>query len=67
MNEFDWSLLVGLPLSYYIIYMVFVVLRTAESSSLPSVQLFIAFFAPTTFVALVVVAIRSLRTNRNCY
>jgi len=54
----------GLLLSYYIIYMVFVFLRAAESTSLPSVQLFVAFFAPMTFVALVVVAIRSLRSKR---
>jgi len=54
----------GLLLSYYIIYMVFVILRAAESSSLPSVQLFIKFFVPITFITLVVVAVRSLRAKR---
>ena len=54
----------GLLLSYYIVYVVFVILRAAESSSLPSLQLFVAFFAPITFIALVVVAIRSLRAKK---
>jgi len=54
----------GLLLSYYIIYMVIVILRAAESSSLPSIQLFVAFFAPITFIALVMIAIRSLRAKR---
>jgi cation:H+ antiporter len=54
----------GLLLSYYIVYVAFVILRAAESSSLPSLQLFVAFFAPITFIALVVVAIRSLRAKK---
>lgn len=54
----------GLLLLYYIVYLVYVILRAVESSFLPSVQLFIAFFAPITFIALVLVAIRSMRTTR---
>jgi cation:H+ antiporter len=54
----------GLLLSYYIVYVAFVILRAAESSFLPSLQLFVAFFAPITFIALVVVAIRSLRAKK---
>jgi cation:H+ antiporter len=54
----------GLLLSYYIIYVAFVILHAAENSSLPFIQLFIAFFVPITFIALVVVAIRSLRAKR---
>jgi cation:H+ antiporter len=54
----------GLLFLYYILYVFFVILRAAESSFLPSIQLFITFFAPITFVALMVFAIRSLRAKQ---
>ncbi len=54
----------GLLLSYYVIYVIFVILRATDSSALPSMQLFIAFFAPITFIALVVIAIRSSHSKR---
>lgn len=54
----------GLLFSYYIVYMVYIILRAAESAALSSMQFFIAFFVPITFIALVVVAVRSLRTKR---
>ena len=54
----------GLLFSYYIVYMVYIILRAAESAALGSMQFFIAFFVPITFIALVVVAVRSLRTKR---
>ena len=54
----------GLLFSYYIVYMVYIILRAAESVTLSSMQFFIAFFVPITFIALVVVAVRSLRTKR---
>jgi cation:H+ antiporter len=54
----------GLLLSYYIVYMVFVILRAVESSSLPSIQLFIAVFVPITFILLVLGAIWSLRAKQ---
>jgi cation:H+ antiporter len=54
----------GLLLSYYILYVIFVVLRASNSSALPLVTLFITFFAPITFIALFVVAVRSALTRR---
>ncbi len=54
----------GLLFSYYVVYMIYVILRAAESSALIPIQLFIAFFAPITFIALVVIAIRSSRAKR---
>ena len=51
----------GLLLAYYVAYVTYVILRAAESSTLPAVTLFVAFFIPVTFIALVVVAIRSSR------
>jgi cation:H+ antiporter len=54
----------GLLFSYYVVYMIYVILRAAESSALVPIQLFIAFFAPITFIALVVIAIRSSRAKR---
>lgn len=54
----------GLLLSYYIVYMVFVILRATESAFLPYVQLFIVLFVPITSVVLIAVAVRLLRTKR---
>jgi len=53
----------GLLLSYYVVYMIYIVLRAAESSAVTSMQLFIMSFAPITFIALVVIAIRSSRVK----
>ena len=49
----------SLLLAYYVVYVTYVILRAAESSTLPTVTLFIIFFIPLTFIVLVVVAIRS--------
>jgi cation:H+ antiporter len=49
----------GLLFAYYIAYVAYVILRAAESSTLPAVTLFIAFFIPITFIVLIVIAIRS--------
>jgi cation:H+ antiporter len=54
----------GLLLLYYVVYVVYVILRAAGSSLLPSIQLFVAFFAPITFIALVIAAIRSMRSPK---
>jgi cation:H+ antiporter len=54
----------GLLLSYYIIYIAFIILRATGNSALPSMQLFIAFFAPITFITLVAIAIRSSHSKR---
>jgi cation:H+ antiporter len=54
----------GLLLAYYVLYVTYVILRAAQSSTLPTVTLFIVFFVPLTFIALVTVAIRSFRKSR---
>ena len=54
----------GLLLGYYVLYITYVILQVSSSSALPVVTLFITFFAPITFVALVVVAIRSARSKK---
>ena len=54
----------GLLLSYYVLYVAFIVLRASNSSALPAMTLFIAIFAPLTFVALFIVAVRTVRTRR---
>jgi len=53
----------GLLLAYYIAYVTYVILRAAESSTLPAVILFMAFFIPITFIALLVIAVRSSRVK----
>jgi cation:H+ antiporter len=53
----------GLLLIYYVIYVAYVILRTTESSAFPAMQLFIMFFAPITFIGLIVIAIRSQRAR----
>jgi cation:H+ antiporter len=54
----------GLLLSYYVLYVIFVVLRASNSSALPAMTLFIVIFSPVTFTALFVVAVRSVRARR---
>ncbi|MBI5944927.1 MAG: calcium/sodium antiporter [Chloroflexi bacterium] len=53
-----------LLLAYYITYMVFIILRAADSSALNSMKLFVAFFVPLTFIALIVIAVRSAHAKR---
>ena len=48
----------SLLFAYYIIYVTYIILQAANSSTLSAVTLFIAFFVPVTFIALVVIAIR---------
>lgn len=54
----------GLLLSYYIVYVCYIILRTMASSALPTVTLFTVFFVPVTFIALIVVAVRSMHARR---
>lgn len=54
----------GLLLSYYILYVTYIILRAAGSSALPAASLFIAFFVPITFLVLVTIAIRGMRTKK---
>jgi cation:H+ antiporter len=49
----------GLLLGYYVLYITYVLLQASNSSALLVLHLFAAIFAPITFVALVVFAIRS--------
>lgn len=53
----------GLLLAYFVTYMAYVLLRAAESSTLPAVQFFIVCFAFVTFVVLVIVAFRTRRAR----
>jgi cation:H+ antiporter len=54
----------GLLLSYYVIYIIYVILRAAESSALMGMALFISFFVPITFLGLVFIATRQLRNGK---
>jgi cation:H+ antiporter len=49
----------GLLLAYYVIYVTYIIMQAANSSVLSAVTLLIAFFVPVSFIALVVIAIRS--------
>ncbi len=54
----------GLLLTYYVLYITYVVLRAAQSYTLQAVTLFAAFFIPLTFIALIVIAIKSSLKSR---
>ncbi len=54
----------GLLFSYYVVYVAYIIMRAGGSASLTSMQLFITFFVPTTFIAIVIAAMRSLKTKR---
>jgi cation:H+ antiporter len=54
----------GLLLSYYVIYVIYVIMRAAGSPALAGMLLFIAFFAPVTFIVLVSAAFRSARRKQ---
>lgn len=53
----------ALLLGYYVLYVSYLMLQASDNFALPTVTLFITFFAPITFVALVVVAVRSARSK----
>jgi cation:H+ antiporter len=53
-----------LLLGYYVLYVSYVILHASNGFALKAVTLFITFFVPVTFVALVVVAIRSARSGK---
>lgn len=53
----------GLLLAYFVTYMGYILLRAAESSTLPALQFFIICFASITFVVLVIVAFRTRRAR----
>lgn len=53
----------GLLLAYFVTYMGYILLRAAESSTLPALQFFIICFSSITFVVLVIVAFRTRRAR----
>ena len=55
----------GLLLTYYVVYVAYVVMQAANNPALPRVTLFIASFVILTFIVLIVLAVRSTRTRRN--
>lgn len=59
-SRLEGALLFG----YYISYITYVVLDAMNSSALPAVTLFIIFFTPITFIALMVAAVRLSRSRR---
>ena len=54
----------GLLFSYYVIYVIYIIMRAGGSAALTSTQFFITFFVLITFIALVIAALRSLKTKR---
>ena len=54
----------GLLFSYYVIYVIYIIMRAGGSAALTSMQLFITFFVLITFIALVIAAMRSLKIKR---
>jgi cation:H+ antiporter len=52
-----------LLLAYYVMYVTYIILEVAYSPALASLEVFIAFVVPITFIALVVVAVRSSRSK----
>lgn len=53
----------ALLMSYYVTYITYIILQASNSSSLHIITLFIAFFTPVTFAALIVIASRSSRAK----
>lgn len=54
----------GLLLSYYVLYIAYILIKVSGSSLLPSITQIVTFFAPITFIALVVIATQSYRQKR---
>jgi cation:H+ antiporter len=54
----------ALLFSYYILYTAYLILHAAQSSVLPAVTLFVSFYIPLTFIALVMVTVRAARSKR---
>jgi len=53
----------GLLLSYYIAYVVYTVLFALQSSALPIMRLFLVFFVPLSFLALLSIAFKASRSG----
>lgn len=52
-------------LSYYVLYTSYLILEASRSSILPALTLFISFYVPLTFIALIMVTVRAARLKRN--
>lgn len=55
----------GLLLSYYVIYVVYIIMRAAESPAILAMTVFMSIFIPLTFSLLVFAAYRSMRARKN--
>lgn len=55
----------GLLLAYYVVYVVYIIMQAANSPFLPRVTVFISVFVILTFIALIVLAVRSTFVRRN--
>ena len=55
----------GLLLSYYVIYVVYIIMRAAESPAISAMSVFMSIFIPLTFSLLVMAAYRSMRARKN--
>jgi cation:H+ antiporter len=55
----------GLLLSYYVIYVVYIIMRAAESPAISAMSVFMSIFIPLTFSLLVIAAYRSMRARKN--
>ena len=55
----------GLLLSYYVFYVLYVIMRAANSPFVQALDWIIVIFVPITFGMLMYLAAKSLRTNRN--
>ncbi|MFN8400583.1 MAG: calcium/sodium antiporter [Anaerolineales bacterium] len=60
-SRFEGSLL----MSYYIIYVIYVIMRATESSALPNYAIFISVFVPCTFFVLSAAAFRSMHARKS--
>jgi cation:H+ antiporter len=54
----------GMLFSYYLLYTVYLILRSSESTALPALTTFALFYAPLTFLMVLTAAIRSYLVKR---
>ncbi|MEP0804102.1 MAG: calcium/sodium antiporter [Chloroflexota bacterium] len=54
----------GMLFSYYLLYTVYLILRSSESPALPALTTFALFYAPLTFLMVLTAAIRSYLVKR---
>lgn len=54
----------GLLISYYVLYITYIIIKVSNSTWLPIIIQIVTLFAPITFVALVIIATRSYRRRK---